>query len=332
MIRLAGVIAIILTILKWIGLIILILLGILILMILAVLFAPVHYRVKGQYIGGQWLLSGWIGWILHLMHLSFCFENLKQDVHMRILGVRLRRRKKKEKAKRKKTKRKKTKLKKTKRKKTRSKNTGDNSRKTAPVTSTDPMHEENKRVPQHVQKEDSTQTAEDIDAGEETDNDQNGVLLFWKLLGKIFGRVKQFLVMLSHMFRSLAEGGRKCSLAKDFILCEETRAFIGMAWEQIQYFWRRIRPKRVKGWVHYGTSDPALTGQILGALAVWYGYSGCQVHISPDFEQEVLEGQLEIRGWIQGYVALKIAWKVLLGDEWKQFKGRYDQMKEEQNG
>lgn len=79
--------AIILGILKWIGLLILILLGILVTLILLVLLVPVRYRAEGSYhekLKGQ----GAVTWLLHLISIRVWYEEALRIV-VRICGFRV---------------------------------------------------------------------------------------------------------------------------------------------------------------------------------------------------------------------------------------------------
>lgn len=73
---------------------------------------------------------------------------------------------------------------------------------------------------------------------------------------------------------------------------------------------KHICPRRIKGWVHFGTSDPALTGELLGGLSILFAMCGQGVRVIPDFEREVLEGELEIKGHLRGIVLLILIIKV----------------------
>ena len=62
--------------------------------------------------------------------------------------------------------------------------------------------------------------------------------------------------------------------------------------------------------MHFGTSDPALTGELLGGLSILFAMCGQGVRVTPDFEREVLEGELEIKGHLRGIVLLILIIKV----------------------
>lgn len=87
---------------------------------------------------------------------------------------------------------------------------------------------------------------------------------------------------------------------------------------------KHIFPRRIKGWVHFGTSDPALTGELLGGLSILFAMYGQGVRVTPDFEQEILEGELEVKGHLRGIVLLILIIKVHPLQQIKHFGGSGD--------
>ena len=69
-------------------------------------------------------------------------------------------------------------------------------------------------------------------------------------------------------------------------------------------------PQKINGSIEFGTSDPALTGKILGYLAMMMPIYTEHLNITPDFTQEILKGNVMIRGRIRRYKILMLLWKV----------------------
>lgn len=67
---------------------------------------------------------------------------------------------------------------------------------------------------------------------------------------------------------------------------------------------KHILPRKIRGRIHFGTSDPAQTGEILGAVSVLFAIYGQGVRVIPDFDQAVFEGEVELRGSLMGIVLL----------------------------
>ena len=75
---------------------------------------------------------------------------------------------------------------------------------------------------------------------------------------------------------------------------------------------RHILPRRLKGWAHYGFEDPSTTGYITAAVGATYGLFYDHMKFEPDFENEVLEGNIEFRGHARLGTVLFIALQVIL--------------------
>ena len=64
-------------------------------------------------------------------------------------------------------------------------------------------------------------------------------------------------------------------------------------------------PKKYRGRFRFGFEDPYKTGQILTCAAPFYGIYGGKLELIPVFEEEVLEGELEVSGRVcLGYLVL----------------------------
>ena len=73
---------------------------------------------------------------------------------------------------------------------------------------------------------------------------------------------------------------------------------------------KSISPRKIRGSVLIGTGDPASTGQILAVYGMLYPLLGYHIDIVPDFEQQIIEGDLYVKGKITVFKALKTAWIV----------------------
>lgn len=90
----------------------------------------------------------------------------------------------------------------------------------------------------------------------------------------------------------------KIKKAKDFILEETHIQAILRIKDEIVVFVKRIKPDKVKGYVRFGLEDPYNTGRVLAVLSVLYPFYGKNIQIYPEFEQEILEGDVFLKGRI----------------------------------
>lgn len=149
--------------------------------------------------------------------------------------------------------------------------------------------------------------------------------LFFRMREKI-QKIFQAIQGLMQMFHSRVHSVR------DFIHLlrgDAARRFICIAKGNMLQLWRHIRPQKIWGDIRFGTGDPCSTGQILGGIAVLYGWIGTGVHITPDFEQACLEGRLEGKGRMRTITMLVIVLRLFVNKDFRGLLGELRQWKED---
>lgn len=301
-------------ILKIIGIILAVLLGLILLLLLLVLFVPVRYRAYGIKKGGECRAEAKLSWLLHLISIPISYQNGELSARLRILGFPVLNLLEEELRKEKPGK---------------EKNGKETSEKATPETVSTPeeaIWEEKKRSSEtrQTQKEEN-QTGEpqqipaaQPDMEEKSGEEKDGaVSRFFRFLRAVWGVLKgipQKLKNLKCTFRRfcgkmkrMAERYREI---KDFALDERTKAAVSLVWKQAGILARQALPRKIRGELHFGTDDPALTGQILGAIGIFYPLFMDNVKVNPDFEQMVLEGELFFRGRLRLVTLARIAWRL----------------------
>ncbi len=147
-----------------------------------------------------------------------------------------------------------------------------------------------------------------------------------KNLTNVFHKLKEKLLSIKKLIVTFWEKKRK---AASFFQQIENKAAIKLALSSLWKLLKHVGPVKIKGYVHFGTGDPATTGQVLGAAAAFYGYYGKYVKVKPDFEEEVLEGELFIKGRIRLFNLLIIGIKLLRDENFKRFIKNTKLLKEE---
>ena len=84
----------------------------------------------------------------------------------------------------------------------------------------------------------------------------------------------------------------------------------------------------MKGYLAFGTGDPASTGQLLGIIGVLYAKTGNFLDIRPNFMEKQLETDIEMKGRIQVFTLLLIALKVYFNQEIKNLIVEFKNIKE----
>lgn len=80
---------------------------------------------------------------------------------------------------------------------------------------------------------------------------------------------------------------------------------------------KHIRPRKIKGYVHYGFEEPYKTGQITGYLSLMPFVYQKGFSLEPDFYNKVLEGHIYMRGHLQIGYLLRIVFNINL---WRTLK------------
>ena len=96
-------------------------------------------------------------------------------------------------------------------------------------------------------------------------------------------------------------------------------------WHRLKKLLLRILPRADRLYLHFGFEDPATTGQVLGGLSILYPVCGEKMELCPEFNEEVLEGEVKFHGCIRLVTLVVFAAKSFLNKQFfaivKQFKG-----------
>lgn len=96
---------------------------------------------------------------------------------------------------------------------------------------------------------------------------------------------------------------RQIRTVLDFWRAEENQGGKKLIFDKGGKIFQHISPKKCKGYIRFGLSDPASTGQALAVISVVSGLVGVMPRIEPDFSKEILEGKFYCRGRLQiGYL------------------------------
>lgn len=285
-------------ILKIIGIILAAVLGLAILLLLLVLFVPVRYRAYGVKKEGECRAEAKISWLLHLISVPVAFREGELSAKIKILGITLM-----------------------------DLTDSGSFEEAEPVPEPAERTEEQKtaqsgerQAQEHPVEKQATpeRTSQKKEELEEEEEEKNGIffrfLQFLRMIWKFFAGIPRKLKNLKCTFRrfcgKIKRMARKYRAAKEFALDERTKAAVRLVLEQAKIFARQALPRKICGEVRFGTSDPALTGQILGIAGIFYPLFMDNVKVDPDFEQTILEGELFLKGRLRIVSAVRIAWRL----------------------
>ena len=300
-------ISVLLTILKVLGILILSLLGIVILVLLLVLFVPVRYRIYAERkleSGLPVLAKMKATWLLHLLNVHFSYPE-KAYVRVRIGCFTV----------------------------FRSDRTGGKTKEKEKSKGKEKFSEEESieikiREEQEVKedkilkedkvlKEDKTgEEAGSDQAGEESKKDQGREKkeaekpTLKNFIKKILALLKNLRYTITQICDKIKKIVKNIKYYIEVISSVEFKNTFRLCSTQVGVLLRHICPKKIKGSLRIGTGDPASTGQVLAIYGMLYPFLGNQISITPDFEQQIVEGELLINGRITLFRLIKCAWIV----------------------
>ena len=322
---------ILLFLLKLIGIVLLVILGLILLILAIVLLTPIRYRIgasKYQTIQAE----GKVTWLFRLIEMVFKLdtgaeEGKRLHLSFRIAWLKLY---DNQKPKEKRIKQKKT-------RKTKLKPESKQSEKV--IQAAKPEQSEAKVQPIKTEQAAEMKHEEKLIEGPKESavekilrlakNAANKILSLirgvFSLICSILGipsKIMDGLEKLENFFTKLREK-KEAFLA--FYYEEHNHQWFAAFWHRLKKLLLKILPGADRLYLHFGFEDPATTGQVLGGLSILYPVCGEKMELYPEFNEEVLEGEVKFHGCIRLVTLVVFAAKSFLNKQFfaivKQFKG-----------
>lgn len=116
---------------------------------------------------------------------------------------------------------------------------------------------------------------------------------WWEKVRTIAEKIKCTFARFCDKIRALRKKKEKLTA---FLTCEPHKKCFSKVICEGKKFLFRIRPKKFLLKIHFGFEDPSVTGYVLAGLSMVYPLIGEHTDITPDFENQVLQGKLSARG------------------------------------
>lgn len=284
-------------ILKIIGIILAVILGILILLIGIVLFVPVRYEAAGKSSGDIKSLKGkiTITWLLHLVRVDILYKNRKLKWRVRFAWLKRGSGQTKEDI----------------RYESKVKEEYEEIPKATPEVPE--IEEKILETRKKSREEDSFSEGPRTD-GKERESASEKRRGISEKIQRILEKIKIFFEKIKYTFQKMCDKIKVLSEKKDKVLeflQDETHvtAFKKTKKEMFALL-KRLNPKKLELNVRYGFEDPYRTGQVLAGLSILYPFIGENANIIPDFERQILKGDVYMRGKLHGYYFLILCWNL----------------------
>lgn len=272
-------IAVLLTILKIIGIILLAAIALALLLVLIVLFVPIRYRIRAAKsdTGSDLSLRIGVTFLLHLLSGGFVYDNSGSDRFARILGIKIWPGKDKD---------------------TEEEAGHEEGSDTAEELTPQAAHEETLPEYESMYTVDMNDPVADDDApgpdltgfGQEAPDEEKSLA----------DKICDIIEMLSSKYHRIE--GRIDNIRRDIRYWDKmindtrNRNAVAFARDILVKFLKKTAPRSVKGFIHFGFDDPATTGKVLSYLALVYPVLPRKLVIDPSFEDTLVYGNADIKG------------------------------------
>ncbi len=300
-----------------------------------ILFCPICYKGAAEYHGNLWA-KGKVTWLFFILSVTFSYQEGKADSKICIFGIDILKFLEKHQ-------RHDADIEKQEQAKERKQRRGKRQERQPDleVSEAETPEKEESALPEipdleasQIQEEgEAAQT--DLIADEVQDEEQVGKLGIEAFLQRIrelfllpWKKIKAFFQMLRQILAKIKGKAESAGKIWEFWKSEITQGMVCILKDNVLHLLRKIKPKVLRGRILFGTGDPCTTGRLLGAAAILYAAWGKGVQVVPDFEEACFEGELYIRGRISLITLLFIVIRILISNEWKQFRYGLDQLKE----
>lgn len=314
--------AVLLTILKIIGIVLLVILGIILFLLAVLLFVPVRYSVKGT-VDNNITAEGKISWLCSIFRYDFTFQEQDLNGEVRIFGFRP---KKKERV-----------------------SEEELEEVVVPevkdgveevvsdlVSNTVEEDDSEGKISKSVIESDSDKISLEEAAGRREQNPEmdfhtgrqnrkssrssgkNIFMRMWDKIKSFMKKIKNFFIGIQKRLTSFKEFVVK---VKEIVTDTKNQYAVRRLWEELLYLLKHFGFRKIHTELTFALADPALTGQVLGILCIMPFLYQYDFHIFPDFESEsyYIRGSYDVKGRIRLIFLLVTAIRLLADKDIRSF-------------
>ena len=147
----------------------------------------------------------------------------------------------------------------------------------------------------------------------------------------IISKIKQIAENIKAKWKAFKDRFKSLNIKKDaiirFLNADGTLSGAGYLLTQGKRLLKMIFPKKIEGWLRFGTGDVYTVGQYLSYLCLLYPLYGRKFEIWPEWDGEVFETDAAFSGRITMFIVLLVALKVLFNKKVKLLRNNYNRCK-----
>jgi hypothetical protein len=252
--------AILLTILKVTGIVLLCIIGLVLFVLLIVLFVPIRYKADGFYKDSDYNVKAKASWLLHVVTVSFDLKASKEPV-IKVFGIKLKGKKKKD------------------------EEAGETAEETTEDVTKEAKEETKEEAVEEIKEEKEESTDEQF--SEETVKDEED-----KRSEKKDKRSKDKKEFKSESVYDKIKG------YVDIIKSDEFKESFALVKKQLCRLLKAILPRKWEINASLGFEDPSLTGYVCAVSGAMYMWFRKHIHIVGDFDEEKIDAKAYFKGRI----------------------------------
>ena len=266
---------VVLWILKIIGIILLCLLGLLFVLLTVVLFVPVRYRIQGEVKEKETQIHIRASWLCHVISFLGDYVDGMFDYILKIFGVR--------------------------------KEFGGSDEETSSEVEEqddETVETEISTKAEEIPQETSEGVEEAGEAGKPGKSTEriSGKKSKKRSFGsKISSKLKKIRETVKKIWDFIVHLPQKFDKIKEVVTDAGNKNALSLTWRELRYLLRHFKFRKIHTDLEFSAGDPALTGQILGGIAVIPAFYRYDMHIYPDFASDTfyVRGTFDIKGRIR---------------------------------
>ena len=147
----------------------------------------------------------------------------------------------------------------------------------------------------------------------------------------IISKIKQIIENIKAKWKVFKNRFKSLNIKKDaiirFLNADGTLSGAGYLLTQGKRLIKMIFPKKIEGWLRFGTGDVYTEGQYLSYLCLLYPLYGRKFEIRPEWDEEVFETDAAFSGRITMFIILLVILKVLFNKKVKLLRNNYNRCK-----
>lgn len=107
----------------------------------------------------------------------------------------------------------------------------------------------------------------------------------------------------------------KAEKIKELWISEHMVRSRNLLWRQLMYLLKHTKPRKLDGYLRFGFDDPSTTGYAMAVYGILYSVWNPKLSVEPDFEKQILDCHIRIKGKIRVCHILKVVLRLLLSKD-----------------